>query len=159
MGLTQASGFSVPRLCTLLKEWAGPFPLSSPTNSRNQPSQHTAEAGSGLLGAAASSQDVLVICRRACLSSLVFVCLLVVACHSWRDLEAAGNGWEDQHRFRTIKRTLAENHLEVPFPWVLLWDRTSRVLLLILHPFPLRAAKCSEREKDDKDTTQGVTVS
>lgn len=61
----------------------------SPDNVTSQAS--TLQAGKGgLLGAAASSQDVLVICRRACcgITGFFFVCLLVVACHSWRDLNS-----------------------------------------------------------------------
>lgn len=128
--------------------------LSQPPNSRNQPSQHTAEAGKR-----ASRRCSLLTGRASDLSmslllSLVFFCLLACCCLSFMAWLRSSRkcGWEDQHRFRTIKRTLAES----PFSL----ECSSGIELpcssLILHPFPLRAAKCSEhQEKDDKDTAQG----
>lgn len=87
--------------------------LSQPLNNLNQQASSLRRQESGLLGSAASSQDVPGICQRVCCHRF-FVCLLVVARHSWCDLESAGNDSEAQRCFRTMKTTLAEKHLHVP---------------------------------------------
>lgn len=97
--------------------------LSRPPSSLNQPSQHTAEAGKwtsrlcSLLPGRASDLSMSLL-------SLVF-CLFACCCSSFMAWLRVSRkcGWEDQHCFRTIKTTLAEN--QSLFPWVLLWDRTS----------------------------------
>ena len=149
MGLTQASGFSVPRLCTLLKEWAG-LPSLGPRVALTSQASTLRRQGSGLLGSAASSQDVPVICQWVC-CHWFFVCLLADARHSWRDLESAGNVAE---RTSTASGP-SKQHWQKTSPFSLECSSGIELLCssLILHPFPLRAAKCSEhQERVDKDT-------
>ena len=87
--------------------------LAQPLNNLSQQASSPRRQERGLLGSAASSQDVPGICQRVCCHRF-FVCLLVVARHSWCDLKSAGNDSEAQRCFRTTRTTLAENHPHVP---------------------------------------------
>ena len=128
--------------------------LSRPPSSLSQPSQHTAETGkwtsrlcSLLTGRASDLSTSLLL-------SLDFVCLLVVARHSWRDLESAGN--------------VAETSSTASGPSKQHWQKTSPFSpecssgidlpcsSLILHPFPLRAAKCTGKGMIRTQLAQGV---